>query len=204
MTESRPIRAFLAVPSPPAWVDSARNLVQRLRASLPDASWTRPESWHLTLLFLGEISSDAASRFAAGIAPKVQACEGGGLETGAAVVFPPRGPTRVLAVGFAPSTVTESLVGLARDAHALAAHTVGPSDLEQHKAFLPHVTLARVRKPWPRESVDSFRQEVDAWRFPRWPVQRAIFYESRLERDGAIHTPIGEWPMAGSPERTRA
>jgi RNA 2',3'-cyclic 3'-phosphodiesterase len=204
MIEPRPVRAFLAVPSPPAWVDSARNLVQRLRASLPEASWTKPESWHLTLLFLGEISGDAVRRFAAGIAPKVQACEGGDLQTGAAVVFPARGPARVLAVGFAPSAVTESLVALARDAHVLAADVVGSSDLGKHKEFHPHVTLARLRKPWPRESVDAFRHEVDAWRFPAWPVQRAIFYESRLERDGAIHTPMGEWSMAGSPERTRA
>ncbi len=48
MSEERKIRAFLAIPTDGLWVESARDLVARLKESLPRASWTNPESWHLT------------------------------------------------------------------------------------------------------------------------------------------------------------
>ena len=58
------MRAFLALPPDPAWTESARGLVAGLQPRLPPASWTRPEAWHLTLKFLGEIPADAAAAFA--------------------------------------------------------------------------------------------------------------------------------------------
>jgi 2'-5' RNA ligase len=56
------VRVFLAVPSDPLWVDSARGLVETLRKDLPRASWTRAESWHVTLLFLGDVDEGFVGR----------------------------------------------------------------------------------------------------------------------------------------------
>jgi 2'-5' RNA ligase len=204
MSKTDRVRAFLAVPSPRAWVASAQDLVARLRGALPNASWTKPSSWHLTLLFLGEISSEQVRRFADGIGPVARASPGGELTTSGAVVFPPRAPARVLAVGFASSAVTEALEHLAREAHSVASRSIPGSQFASHKSFHPHVTLARVRRPWPRESVEAFRQEVGAWKFPLWPVRDCVLYESRLERDGAVHTPLVEWPLIENSERARA
>jgi RNA 2',3'-cyclic 3'-phosphodiesterase len=198
------VRAFLAVPSPHAWVASAEDLVARLRGALPNASWTKPASWHLTLVFLGEISSEQVRGFAEGMGPIARACAGGELTTSGAVIFPPRGPARVLAVGFASSAVTEALERLAREAHSVASRSIHNSQFTNHKSFHPHITLARVRRPWPRESVEAFCQEVGAWKFPAWPVRGCVLYESRLERDGAVHTPLVEWSLIESSERERA
>ena len=67
------VRAFLAVPPDPGWAESVRELVSRLRPSLPSASWTRPASWHLTLKFLGEVPRE---RLDALIAAFALACLG--------------------------------------------------------------------------------------------------------------------------------
>ena len=198
MSEAGRVRAFLAVPSSQAWIESAQDLVARLRRSLPNASWTKPTSWHLTLVFLGEIPSVEARSFAEEFGPAARSFAGGEMSTSGAVVFPPHGPARVLAAGFASSATTESLVRLAREAHSIAARSIDRSTFTDHKPFHPHVTLARIRRPWPPESVDSFREELDAWKFPPWPADRCVLYESRLERDGAVHTPMGEWHLAES------
>ena len=60
-------------------------------ARLPRASWTRPESWHLTLKFLGEITREAAERFAAR-SPPAWPARGTppSLPTGRSVCFLPR------------------------------------------------------------------------------------------------------------------
>jgi 2'-5' RNA ligase len=204
MSDSGRVRAFLAVPASGAWIASAQELLARLKPALPDASWTRPASWHLTLVFLGEILADAVARFGAKMPPLAENCPGGTLQGGSAVVFPSTSSARVLSVGFAPSATSENLERLARDAHTMAAGCIAPSHMAGHKPFRPHVTLARIRRPWPRPSVDAFCREVEEWKLPEWPVQRCVLYESRLEPAGAVHTPLQEWPLSGSPLRARA
>ncbi|MEP6994993.1 MAG: RNA 2',3'-cyclic phosphodiesterase [Acidobacteriota bacterium] len=188
------MRAFLAVPADPGWVDSARKLVQQLKPELPVASWTRPESWHLTLKFLGEISAEALDRFAGAMGDSIGRTCGGELWRGGAIVFPPRGRPRVLGVGFADgSTALASLRELASTA-ARASRRVGKAT--ESRPFHPHVTLARIRKPWPAADVESFRSAAERWEFPQWPVRSLVIFESRLEPSGAIHAPLREWAMA--------
>lgn len=183
------------------WVESARGLLERIRTGLPDASWTRETSWHLTLAFLGEISRETLRDFAAAVALGAAATVPGPLESGGAVVFPPRGPARVLGVGFAESEAREQVRHLAEEADR-EARRLGLSGGDRE--FHPHVTLARLRRPWPRESVERFRRDVAGWTFPAWHARSCVLYESRLSREGAVHTPIEEWPFAGGPRGVRA
>src|SRR5262245_27168628 len=138
MADERFLRAFLAVPGDGLWTESARSLVSRLQESSPKASWTEPSSWHLTLKFFERIPGEKAREFSREIAPVAASVVPGEVATGNAAVFPPRGPARVLAVGFASSPALEEISRLAREAEALA----GRLGLETEKrAFHPHVTL---------------------------------------------------------------
>jgi RNA 2',3'-cyclic 3'-phosphodiesterase len=176
-------------------------LVERLRRQLPEASWTRPDSWHLTIKFLGSVSRASLEPLAAAIAPAARETVRGELVAGDPVVFPPRGPARVLGVGFSPSPALESL---SRFAHEVDEKAGSFGVEEEKRAFHPHVTLARLRRPWPRAAAETFREEVRAWSFPNWPLRSAVLYESRLHPDGAIHTPLAEWSFAGGPAGVRA
>lgn len=197
----RRIRAFLAIPTDGLWVESARGLVARLQESSPKASWTKPSSWHLTLKFFEKMSPEAVGSFVAELAPVAAGVVPGEITAGAAAVFPERGPARVLAVGFAPSPAAEEISRLASEVEALARKL----GLEAEKRpFSPHVTLARLRVPWPPAKVESFRQEVQAWPFPAWHARSCVLYESRLAREGAVHTPLEEWSFAGGPRGVRA
>lgn len=203
MTEAGAVRAFLAVPADPAWVESALPLVGDLRSKLPEASWTRPESWHLTLHFLGEVPKADADRFAADIAPHAWATPEGGLEASGAVIFPPRGPARVLAVGFAESPATAALSRLAESAARLAPSTPN-SKLETRNSYHPHITFARLRRPWPREAVERYWAALDAWRPPPFRSRSCVLFQSRLEPAGAVHTPLASFSFARSPVEARA
>jgi len=192
------MRTFLAVPGDPDWCASARGFVARWRPTLPPASWSKPESWHLTLRFLGEIEEATAVRFADAIAaagplPEVE------LPPGGPVVFPPHGRPRVAGIGFAPGDALEALTGVARSAER-AARAIGCAPEE--RPFRPHVTLARMREPWPRGGVEAFRAAARDWPFPAWPVRAIVLYESRLHPSGAVHTPLREW-AATAPAASR-
>ncbi len=201
MSEGEKIRAFIALPCDSPWVESARGLVARLEQSLPRASWTKPASWHLTLKFFEQISREQARALGDTIGPIALETTPGEIATAGAVVFPPRGPARVLAVGFAPSPILE---GIGRLVHGLeaAAHAFGLS--AEKRAFHPHITLARLRQSWPADAVESFRREVGAWSFPNWQARSCVLYESRLLREGAVHTPLEEWSFVGGPRGVRA
>ena len=186
------MRVFLAVPPDPAWSDSARGLLDRLRAVLPRAAWTRPESWHLTLAFLGEMTPEAAEQFAGGMEEAFAEAAGGELAAAGSITFPPRGRPRVAGIGFHPGVMRDELGRLA-GAGAAAARGLGlPASA---RPFHPHVTLARIRDAWPRAAVDAFRREADAWRFPPWRVRACVLYRSRLDPGGAVHSPLREWAL---------
>jgi 2'-5' RNA ligase len=195
------MRVFLALPRDRMWIESARGFLESVRRGLPDASWTREESWHVTLKFLGEIEPDQAKAFAAAIAPKALGTVAGELPSGRPVVFPPRGHARVLGIGFGESPVLESIAALAGEAEAIARDMGAEPETRE---FRPHVTLARIKRPWPRGKVEAWREAAGAWRFPAWQVRSAVLYESRLGRDGATHIPLEEWSFAGGPRGVRA
>jgi len=195
------MRAFLAVPSDAMWVESARGLVARLREGFPRASWTKPDSWHLTLKFLGDIDDDAATRFAEGIGAAALETVTGEIHAGPAAIFPERGRPRMLGVGFSPSPGRESVEQVARHAEATAGR-IGVSG--EGRLFHPHVTFARIREPWPAEAVERYRHEVESWPFPTWLARSCVLFDSRLDPEGAVHTPVREWTFQGGPRGVRA
>jgi 2'-5' RNA ligase len=164
---------------------------------MPDASWTRPETWHITLHFLGEVTRRQAETFEAEIAPVVEAAPGGDLETSGAVVFPADGAARVLAAGFADGDAAVSLASIAAAAGRLGARTLGLRSAGQDR-FHPHVTLARLRRPWPCQAVERFKDELSGWRPAAWRVASCVLFQSRLKPGGAVHTPIRTFKLAAS------
>ncbi len=159
------------------------------------ASWTRPETWHLTLRFLGEIDEEAATRFADAIGDAASIPEVA-LPPGGPVVLPPHGKARVVGIGFEPGTGIEALAGAAEAAER-AARAIGCA--AEDRPFRPHVTLARLREPWRPGAVESFREAVRAWSFPVWRVRAIVLSVSRLHPAGAVHTVRREWPVVGQP-----
>ena len=151
--------------------------------------------------FFERIAPPEARAFADAVAPLAAGVVPGEITAGGAAVFPPRGPTRVLAVAFAPSPALEEISRLAREAEAQAVRL----GLQQEKrSFHPHVTLARLRSPWPSDKVETFRRQVEGWAFPGWHARSCVLYESRLEREGAVHVPLEEWSFTGGPRGVRA
>lgn len=196
------MRVFLAVPADAGWVDSARRLVDRLRTDSPNASWTRPESWHVTLKFLGETSEDDAERFADAFGEAAARAPGGSLAPGGALLLPHSGRPRVLGVGFASDS--SALAALGSLARAAESAFRGLGGAAEDRPFHPHVTLARLRSPWPRPAVDAYRRAADEWAFPAWPVRTCVLYRSRLASSGAVHVPLREWALAPAAEAVRA
>jgi RNA 2',3'-cyclic 3'-phosphodiesterase len=187
------VRAFLAVPADPQWVTAARELVAGLAPRLPRAAWTKADAWHVTLKFFGDISEEAAGHFAEALAPSMTRLPGLELESSDPLVLPERGRPRTLAVGFSKNAALGALDDLARSAEQVCRGLGFPAD---DRPFRPHVTLARLRDPWPRQAIEEFRRGVAGRALPRWRVAGFTLYRSQLDPSGAVHTALREWRAA--------
>ncbi len=191
------MRAFFGIPADAAWIERGREICDAIRALLPPASWTRPESWHVTVKFLGEITQEQADRFCAALEPSVGGLGEGALIATGTALFPSRVRPRVLGVGFRDGPMFEAIVRLAQAAE-VAARAIGCP--EDGRAFHPHVTLARLRNRWPAGAVAAFERATASWTFPPWRVTSSVLYRSRLDPTGAVHTPVRRWEAVAADE----
>lgn len=189
------IRAFLALPSDPDWTESARAFCATFRDASPPAAWAPPGAWHLTVRFFGNTPAATLGPLASILAEAAAKAPPEDLALREPAVFPSRGPARVLAIGLPDSGTPPAMRDLAEAAET-AARRLGfaPED----RPFRPHVTLARLRAPWPRRAVDAFRSAAARWPFPAWRARACLLYSSRLRRAGAVHTPLFEWELGGA------
>lgn len=182
------MRLFVAIDPPAHALDALDAELGRTRAVAPAGlRWTRPEQWHLTLAFLGEVPDEdvpalqKALADVVGDAPMALRLAGGGCFG-----------DRVLWVGLAGDvpalrTLAASVAG--------AARTSGVAFDDQ--PYRPHLTLARAgREPADlRPAAAELAQIVG----PVWDVSAVHLVHSRLGAgpgNSAAHTAIATWPRA--------
>jgi 2'-5' RNA ligase len=176
-------RLFVAWPLDDAIRREIGRIASPLRTQLPAASWSRPESIHLTFAFLGEMADDRV----ASLARALDGCaDGAGIEVRAGAVgfFPGERRPRVAWIGIEPSEPVEALAVRVRGALlAVGAHV-------DAKPFRPHLTLARIKAPWRAADVGALRDAFRGWTSPPARLDQIVLYESRLSSAGAVHSPL--------------
>jgi 2'-5' RNA ligase len=169
-------------------------------ADLPDGTRRAVESWqhtaldereglrlnhalHITLAFLGAVSADRVPELSEALSQvPMRPCA---VTVEEPAFLPLRGAKRVvvLRLGDPDGELTRLQAGVAA---ALAA--AGHFAPEGHP-WLPHLTVARFRRPGHPFSLQNVT-------IPGFCVVRAVLYSSLLERAGAVHTPLAEFPAS--------
>ncbi|HUJ79930.1 MAG TPA: RNA 2',3'-cyclic phosphodiesterase [Nitrospiria bacterium] len=194
------IRAFIAVPLSPETIERLRAPVEELRALCRkagiEAAWSRPEGWHLTLKFLGQVAPDQMQPFL----DRLPACAGQydvlTVNFGGFGAFPtPRRP-RVLWIGVEPDGGAASLVALARTVDEMTASLGYPSE---ERPFSPHLTVARIRTP-PRSvhALTGWLEQRRADRLAAMLVERIALMRSDVRPGGSVYTPVAEFMLGKS------
>jgi 2'-5' RNA ligase len=118
--------------------------VRQLRETVPDvaASWTRVENIHLTLKFFGNVAVDRIPTISAAASRVAKEFSSFPIGVGTTGVFPRPSRPQVLWIGVSDST--GKLSGLQR---RLEEECEIEGFEKEDRAFRPHLTLARMRKP---------------------------------------------------------
>ncbi len=178
------MRLFAALRPPPA---IRRQLLDAM-GGVPAARWQDDEHLHCTLRFIGEVdrpqAEDVAAALAGVYAPAPQ------VRIAGVGRFDRKGRTDTLWAALAPA---DALHHLARKVeHACVRAGLPP----ERRAYLPHVTLARL----PRSA--GMAPEIEGWlaahaglSTPVFPMTHLMLYQSHLGRGGAHYEPVARWPL---------
>ena len=172
-----PVRAFIALELPDALRERIAALASSLKPNLPDVRWLAPETYHLTLRFLGPSSPEALAALEAPLRAAAAACPPMTLRVGDLGVFPAPRAARVLWLGLSlPPPLLELQAACERAAVAAGYPPEG-------RPFRAHLTLGRFSEP--RRFVPPAQPELG-----EAPVDRLILFRSDLKPQGAEHTPL--------------
>jgi 2'-5' RNA ligase len=177
---------FCAVELPEEVRARLQQHIATLRKEIPDAaaSWSRVENIHLTLKFFGNVTVDripgisaAAERAVSGIAPFT-------IDVGNTGVFPRPSRAQVLWIGVSdPSRQLSALQ------HQVETECATEGFPKEDRAYRPHLTIARLRKPESARRLADAHLNLD---FPSIavPLHKLILFRSELSSKGSRYTPI--------------
>ncbi|GFE61224.1 RNA 2',3'-cyclic phosphodiesterase [Geobacter sp. AOG2] len=177
------MRLFIAIELP----DTIKRHLEKIRAHIPGSRWVPMEQIHLTLAFLGEVDEVTIERLTGSLAA-IQS-PGFSLRFSGAGCFPDRSRPRVLWVGLEPEPRLNRLASLVRETVLACGIPL------EERPFSPHITLARLKLPVPRE-VEAFLGDHGKMCLPSVDVRRFILFKSLLTSQGAVHTPLKAFTLS--------
>ncbi len=191
-------RVFCAIELPALVIEKISEHIGRLRAAAPDspASWGRPENVHLTLKFLGDTAlnrlgdlSQAAAAAVAAFSPFEILIK----DTGS---FPKHGTPRVFWIG-----VDDYSGKLAQLQVKLDEECLRLGFEKEERAFNPHLTIARGRKPQGARALASAHKEL-GFASTEVSVKELTVIRSELSSKGSNYTAISRHALVNNHRST--
>ena len=192
--DSSAVRLFVAVELDRAAKAAIAEEQRRIAASLRDArsslKWVKPDQMHLTLVFLGEVPEEQASKLVDAVGRPVSlppfeiAFAGLGM-------FPPHGAPHVLWIG-----ATDAARNLADLQQEMASRAAACGVALESRPFHPHLTLGR----WSRSRASDRRiadGSSSAAVIARVDVREATLFHSRLGPSGSTHIALTRATLSG-------
>ena len=177
------MRLFVALGLPP----DTRGRLARLASGLPGARWLLPETYHLTLRFLGEVPRHRAEELDGALA----ALRGRRftLQLAGVGVFEKAGRAQALWAGVERNPQLDHLQSKVE----VAVQRIGFEP--ERRRFTPHVTVARLDNA-ASGKLAEWVQAHNLLRADPVAVEHFTLFSSLLGKDGAVYTPEVEYELA--------
>ncbi|HJY30880.1 MAG TPA: RNA 2',3'-cyclic phosphodiesterase [Pyrinomonadaceae bacterium] len=182
-------RVFCAVALPDDVRARLQEHIARLRKEVPDAaaSWSRVENIHLTLKFFGNVALDRIPKISTAATRTTERFSKFEIGVGNTGVFPRPSRAQVLWIGV--SDPTGQLSALQQQFETECA---AEGFEKENRAYKPHLTLARLRKP-ERRLADTHLQLT--FEPIAVPLDELVVFRSELSSKGSRYTPISHHPL---------
>jgi len=178
------MRLFIATSFPAEILRDLNDRVASLRPRLPSASWAREETQHVTFAFLGEQPESREHELSAPLRDELSAVSRFDARLHGCGLFPHPRHARVGWVGLEPEAAFGAVASAVRrvvSSHGIALDG-GP--------FKPHLTVMRIRDPWPPASIELFSRSLRDYASAPFTIADVTLFSSQLNPRGAVHTPV--------------
>jgi 2'-5' RNA ligase len=179
------MRLFVAIPLAPEVIHQLSSLCAHLRSPGDDLRWSTPDTWHITLVFLGDCADSQHSCIASRL--RGLSCPSLPIQLDAPGFFDRAG------VFFAGVRLTPALLLLQQHVSASAEACGFVLD---SRPYRPHITLARSRNHQSLHKLQTRLQHQPA--FSSFVAHEFRLYESFLGSGGARHEIRDRFSLVGS------
>lgn len=206
-----PYRTFIAIELPSNIRQAIKQHIDQLHVAFPDvrASWTRDDSLHLTLKFLGNVPVTSIPALSDAVAEAAHTIDPFELVVSGCGTFPPHGRPKVLWIGcagippassslpdseirdpqFEINHVAPLLLPLSSLHTALEDHCAAANFEREPRAYHPHLTIARLRESKDSRTLAEHHKQLG---FPAqtFTVSELVVFRSELSSKGSKHTAL--------------
>jgi RNA 2',3'-cyclic 3'-phosphodiesterase len=185
------MRLFIGVQLDGAVVRELSALCVRLRPGTDGLRWSAPESWHITLQFLGSTTEEQYACVAARLSEIRSAPVP--IRLGGVGIFERAG---IFHVGVEP---TDGLVALKQQVTA----RTGPCGFEpEDRPYRPHITLARTKGDAGRRQLKQLKERLKVQpQFKEFTAREFLLYESHLGAGGSKYEVRARFGLGDSASR---
>jgi RNA 2',3'-cyclic 3'-phosphodiesterase len=183
---ARQWRMFCAFELPEALRARISEHSRKVREAVPEAaaSWSRPENIHLTMKFFGNVEQEKVSVISAAAEPVMKEFSPVRIEVGTTGVFPRASRPQVLWIGIEDASGALAKLHLQlEDAFAREGFS------KEDRAFRPHLTIARIRKPQNAARLAQTHLEMN-FTTVDVTLSELILFRSELSPKGSRYTPL--------------
>jgi len=178
------LRLFLAIPLPEHVRGELLRLQHQLQPLLPSRAvrWTKPEQFHLTLIFLGNVPDADTAALSRAVHSVCDTAPPMRLRAEGVGFFPDIRSPRVFWVDI------KSVDGHLADFQRQLGLSVQPfAEKEEAKKFTAHVTLARFEKLLHHDTDKLKAASAIDKTFGEWTAEEVQLIKSSLQPSGALH-----------------
>jgi 2'-5' RNA ligase len=188
------LRTFIAADIPPTIIQPIEQIAKSLRPKLGDSiRWVPVQNIHLTLKFLGDVSSANVDALTKILTTEADSCSQFDISIGGLGSFPSSKRPRVLFIGIqAPA----ELDALQRGVESACARLGYESEA---RPLSPHLTIGRVRQNvtfTEQKKIREILEETKIDSLGTASVNSVHLYKSELKPSGAVYTKLFSAPLS--------
>jgi len=171
------LRIFIAALIPEEIRTRLTNYINSLKHNIDGVKWEKSEKLHVTLKFLGDVDESGVDEISSLLGKLVHGYSPFNLSISDFGGFPNLKSPRVLYIGLSRNNELSKFQNeLERDLHNLGFN-------KEDRRFIPHITLARVKKRIHiRETLPVMQSMFD--------ITQIGLMKSELRAEGSVYTPL--------------
>jgi 2'-5' RNA ligase len=186
------IRTFAAIELSQPVCERVRRYIEQLKSAVSEcnASWSRVENIHLTVKFFGDIEQTKVERISTAASRTVNTSRPFEIRVTGTGSFPSLSQPRVLWIGIEdPKQQLANLQSRFEDECAAEGFA------KEERAFRPHLTIARIRKPEGARRLAEVNKELGFEPMPL-VVNELVMFRSELSSQGSKYSILSQHNLA--------